>query len=68
MTAEAQRSDTGVLMQDREKKVEALRAALIVGEGSGAATPFDFDDFVARKRGEYQQGSKRGSRAETKTK
>jgi hypothetical protein len=33
-----------------ELKQEALRAALIEGEQSGASTPFDFDDFVNRKR------------------
>ena len=31
-------------------KVEVLRAALVEGERSGASTPFDFDEFIARKR------------------
>jgi Bacterial antitoxin of ParD toxin-antitoxin type II system and RHH len=29
---------------------EAIQQALIVGENSGLSTPFDFDDFVRRKR------------------
>ena len=28
-------------------KIEALRAAIVEGERSGASTPFDFDEFVA---------------------
>jgi antitoxin ParD1/3/4 len=38
------------LLEERETEVEALRAALIEGEQSGASTPFDFDEFVKRKR------------------
>ena len=38
------------LFEEREAKVEALRNALIEGEQSGRATPFDFDVFIARKR------------------
>jgi antitoxin ParD1/3/4 len=38
------------LLEEREMKVEALRAALIEGEQSGGSTPFDFDAFVNRKR------------------
>jgi antitoxin ParD1/3/4 len=38
------------LLEEREMKVEALRAALVEGEQSGASTPFDFDAFVTRKR------------------
>jgi antitoxin ParD1/3/4 len=34
----------------KETEIEALRAALIEGERSGASTPFDFDEFIARKR------------------
>jgi antitoxin ParD1/3/4 len=33
-----------------EAEMAALRAALIEGENSGPSTPFDFDDFIARKR------------------
>jgi len=35
------------LLEEREARVEALRAALIEGEQSGAAEPFDFDAFIA---------------------
>ena len=38
------------LLEEYEVKVEALRAALIEGEKSGPATPFDFDAFIKRKR------------------
>jgi len=38
------------LLEEEEAKLTALRAALIEGEQSGPATPFDFDDFIARKR------------------
>lgn len=40
------------LLEDREIRLRALREALIAGEQSGASTPFDFDEFVARKRSE----------------
>ena len=42
------------LLEEHEAKLEALRAALIEGEESGPARPFDFDAFLARKRSEYQ--------------
>lgn len=38
------------LLEEHEVKVVALRAALIEGEESGPATPFDFDMFIARKK------------------
>jgi antitoxin ParD1/3/4 len=38
------------LLEDHETKLEALRAALLEGEESGPSTPFDFEDFIARKR------------------
>jgi len=49
------------LLEEREMKVEALRAALVEGEQSGPSTPFDFDEFIDRKR----QKSKRGEKAAT---
>lgn len=38
------------LLEEQEAKLEALRAALVEGEASGASTPFDFEAFIARKR------------------
>ncbi len=38
------------LLEEQDLKVEALRAAIIKGEKSGAATSFDMDDFIAKKR------------------
>ncbi len=38
------------LLEEHEANVEALREALIEGEQSGPATPFDFDAFIARKK------------------
>ena len=38
------------LLEEHETRVEALRNALIEGEQSGRAMPFDFDAFIARKR------------------
>jgi antitoxin ParD1/3/4 len=40
------------LLEEQETKLAALRAALIEGEESGAATPFDMEAFLARKRKE----------------
>ena len=44
------------LLEERETKLAALRAALIEGETSGVSTPFDFDTFIERKRGETRRG------------
>lgn len=38
------------LLEEREARLAALRAALIEGEESGKSTPFDFEAFIARKR------------------
>jgi antitoxin ParD1/3/4 len=38
------------LLEEREMKIEALRAALVEGEQSGASRPFDLDEFIGRKR------------------
>lgn len=38
------------LLEEREAKLAALRSALIEGEKSGPATPFDFEAFIARKQ------------------
>jgi antitoxin ParD1/3/4 len=38
------------VLEEQTARLAALRAALIEGENSGPSTPFDFDDFIARKR------------------
>ena len=38
------------LLEEHESKVEALQKALVEGEMSGAATAFDFDAFIDRKK------------------
>ena len=40
------------LLEEHETKVKALQDALIEGEQSGRAEPFDFDEFKNRKRAE----------------
>jgi antitoxin ParD1/3/4 len=40
------------LLEEREAKLAALRAALIEGEESGPSTTLDFESFIARKRNE----------------
>jgi antitoxin ParD1/3/4 len=42
-------------LEEHEAKLEALRAALIEGEQSGVSTPFDFDEFIERKKVERAQ-------------
>jgi antitoxin ParD1/3/4 len=41
------------LLEEQEAKLEALRAALIEGEQSGLATPFDIEEFLAEMRREH---------------
>ncbi len=43
------------LLEEREAKLAALRAALIEGEESGPATPFDADAFLARMHAEHKK-------------
>ena len=38
------------LLEDQETQMAALRAALVSGENSGEAEPFDFDAFIASKK------------------
>lgn len=38
------------LLEEREASLQALRAALIEGEKSGASESFDFEAFMAEKR------------------
>ncbi len=42
------------LLEEHEARVKALQNALIAGEDSGPATPFDFDTFNARKRAAFE--------------
>ncbi|MBF4621887.1 type II toxin-antitoxin system ParD family antitoxin [Clavibacter sp. VKM Ac-2542] len=37
-------------MEDQESQLDVLRAALLAGEASGEAAPFDLDAFIADKR------------------
>ena len=39
------------LLEEHENKVDRLRAALVEGETSGPARPFDVEAFIARKNG-----------------
>lgn len=38
------------LLEEREASLQALRAALVEGENSGASEPFNFEAFIAEKR------------------
>jgi antitoxin ParD1/3/4 len=38
------------LLEEREARLNALRAALAEGEDSGSSAPFDFDAFIAERR------------------
>jgi antitoxin ParD1/3/4 len=38
------------LLEEEEAKLAALRTALVAGERSGPAKPFDVDAFLRRKR------------------
>jgi len=44
------------LLEEHESRLQALQAALIAGENSGASTPFDFDSFIAAKRARLPGG------------
>ena len=44
------------LLEEREVRMGALRAALVEGEQSGASTPFDFEAFISRKRKQKPKG------------
>ncbi len=39
------------LLEEHEGKVDRLRSALVEGETSGPARPFDVEAFIARKNG-----------------
>ncbi|CDZ40024.1 type II toxin-antitoxin system ParD family antitoxin [Neorhizobium galegae] len=38
------------LLRDSEDGIEAIRAAIEEGEASGEPQPFDFDEFIEKKR------------------
>ena len=42
------------LLEENEARLHALRLALIAGEESGPAAPFDFAAFVTRKQADHQ--------------
>jgi antitoxin ParD1/3/4 len=42
------------LAEERDTRIETLRAALREGEESGPATPFDFDEFLKEMRLHYK--------------
>ena len=46
------------LLEEHESRLEALRAALIEGEESGQAQPFDSDAFLARMHNKYANQAK----------
>lgn len=46
------------LLEEHEARLEALRAALIEGEESGPAAPFDSDAFLARMHNKYANQAK----------
>ncbi len=50
------------LLEEREAKLEALRAALVAGEESGPPRPFDFDAFLKRKNTEFAARKRRASK------
>ena len=43
------------LLQDEETKMAALRSALMEGENSGPARPFDVNGFIQRKKAWYSK-------------
>ncbi len=43
------------LLEQRQERLAALNAAIDEGYASGPAVPFDFDDWLARKKADYGQ-------------
>lgn len=50
------------LLEEQKTKLKRLRAALIAGEESGLARPFDFDAFLQRKNREYRARKRKVSK------
>ncbi len=46
------------LLEEREAKLERLRALIDEGDASGIADDFDWDDFRAQKRAAYEAKQK----------
>jgi antitoxin ParD1/3/4 len=46
------------LLEERDMKIEALCAALLEGERSGASTPFDVEEFISHKRQRKKRSAK----------
>lgn len=44
------------LLEEREAKLEALRAALIEGEKSGSPRPYDHEKFIEKMKRKHGQG------------
>ncbi len=43
------------LLEERDLRLKALQGALVAGEESGAAVPFDGEAFLARMRAKHGQ-------------
>lgn len=44
------------MLENKEEKLEALRAALIEGEKSGVAEPYDHDRFLVEMKQKQGRG------------
>lgn len=44
-----------LLLEEHDRKLQALQTALIAGEESGEPAPFDSEDFLARMRVKHGQ-------------
>lgn len=51
------------LLEEQETKLESLRAALVEGEQSGPAAPFDVEDFLAEMKAREADGRGQDSTA-----